>query len=124
MRIKVRVADLITKIEESRDAAIAEYEKAKEKFEGKTSDQDVKVDLAIRALATREEPFDAKDVWQDYAGGRYVWVVQIKLPRGFEKADTPSKVDTSGYNRDISLLKMAAVEELAISVTDRYARYL
>lgn len=124
MRIKVRVADLIAKIEESRDQALAEYEKSKEKFGSKTTGQDVLVDIAIHALGNDTRQYGADDIQRTYMGSRHVWAVEVKMPRGFEKVSTPSKPSIQSYNKDIALLKMAAVEELSISVDDRYARYL
>lgn len=123
-RIKVRIEALIEKIEQARDRAVAEYEVELAKVEGKVEKANALVDSAIRQIGAGQVPFTTDDIWQDYKGGKYVWVVEVKLPRKFEVSDIPGEPNVTSYNKDIALLKMADQDTILVSTEDRYGKYL
>lgn len=123
MKIKVRVSDLITRIQKAKDEAVAEYEKASSTY----------VDRVAKAAAQVNEGLASIDFFpidpiaslsHQYVGGRYAWVTEVKMPRNWQKPVKPSKPDLKDFDRDIALLRMAADETLSISLDDHYARYL
>lgn len=144
-RIKVRVTDLVARINARKAEAKAEYEaeqveyanavaerarvqaerKRQEKAWLKSVAAEV-ADFAKRLRAGDVEPkFDSR-----YWGHEYVDVVYVPITDDRDDLpDIPSEprepyFDPSQYDKDISLLSMSTDDIITVSTNDRWARYL
>lgn len=124
MRIKIRVADLIARIETVRSKAEADHA-------FKVIAYNVTKDGALPALreaikSIKATDFSVNDVGSRYSGSRhrYVPCITVDLPEWITAAE-PDELDLSSFDRDISLLHMASEETISISTEDRqWSRYL
>lgn len=148
-RVKVRVADLVTRIEARKvanqadfEAEKVEYANAVAEYHQKQAERERGRKAFRKACAARMREV-AKDMaaggveseldeTYDYNTNRYqVNRVIVRLP--FKEADyvpdEPTEprepfFDPSQYDQDVELLKMSADDTISISTSDRWARYL
>lgn len=123
MRIKVRISDLIARIEAARASAEADHGEKLAAFIAAKGQALPALRAAIKAIKATD--FSVDDVSSRYSGSRrrYVPCITVDLPDWVD-ASEPDGLDLSSFDRDINLLRMSADETISISTDDRYARYL
>lgn len=112
-RVKVKVEDLIKRIEDCKKTDQAKYEKELKKYNDDNEKYVGRVKEALRKALTGIEA--TGKVPETYWGD-----LKIRVP------DKPSKPDfrPKRYDEDINLLKMAADPTIIISTNSNYAKYL
>lgn len=109
LKVQVRVADLIKRIEQVQAEEVARYNREKEAYPEKKKAWEVKVREALVAASKKPLRFN-------YSG--QVIVSTPKAP------SEPQQPRTQTFQRDIATLRMCATETLSISTDDRFSRYL
>jgi hypothetical protein len=120
-RIKVSVAELLSKVEASRAKAVKDYDAAKAEYLAKKKRIRAEASRALSAEGKRIRAGGDPVLSSDYRGK-----VTIALPTlsGEDLPSNPSKPGLSSYDRDIALLKMSADSTISISTDSNWGRYL
>lgn len=127
LRLKVAVADLITRIEDRQAVLQAEHEKAVAEYPKLLAIWNRRAIHHLReAITTIEETDDAEVAFKDsrYRNGKYVTTICVSAPRLADRPSKPSKPNTDKVNRDLRLLKSTSEEFITVSADDNLASYL
>lgn len=108
MKIKVRTADLLARVEAARAAAVKDHEKAVAKHEAAAAAWASKVEDALYAAVIRAQEGKLPDT--NYQG-------HLSVPIKGSRPCKPS-LSTARFDRDIAILKMASEDTLSIGTDD------
>lgn len=121
-RIKVNVAELVKAIEKKRAEKVAAYDRAVAKFERDSATFPEEVEAALEKAHASALRGKLPRQGEEYINRSYQTVLYV--PIKMKNPRRPAAIDTSGFDRDIKLLKMSADAELIISANSEFARYL
>lgn len=121
-RVKVRVADLIARIEAKKVEARADYEKAVKKYEFDSESWGKRVQDALSDAHVAAQRGKLPEVSERYVRGSYR--TALSVPVKGDKPSKPSRPALQQYDSDIALLKMSTDDIIAVSTEDRWSRYL
>lgn len=127
MKVKVNVAALIGKIKTARADALLQHAEDVATYQTALPEyQDAMVEAMKSALADLLAGGDLPEASRSYSRGKYRNVVtfEVEVPESIEEPSEPRDIDTKQFDSDIALLSMASDETIAISVGDRWSRYL
>jgi hypothetical protein len=122
-KIKVDVAELIKAIEKKKAEAIKTHDQRAAKFERRA---DTYPDEVVNALSVALEEAKRGRLPKHSSGYRRQGYGQVlNVPIKVEHpGEAPRKLDTSHFDRDIKLLKLAVEPQLIITANSEFARYL
>lgn len=117
MRIKVRVADLITKVEAAKNQAVADHVAAEKKY---VADKAKYEAAAIKALQLALDKAKLGE-FPEYYG--YADALKVRLPKNVALPSEPT-LNLRRFEKDLALLKACADDTLMVSADSDFGRYL